>query len=108
MDLASNVHLQEVDQLKSEFLRNVNHELRTPLAVVRPRCTENVQTVLRWANLADAKLPIDVSQTLLDCVHARWDVVWRAMKPEEFMKVIEHEHTADTDQPVSAARLTRS
>jgi len=32
--LASNVHLQEIDGLKSEFLRNVNHELRTPLAVV--------------------------------------------------------------------------
>lgn len=32
--LATNVHLQEVDGLKSEFLRNVNHELRTPLAVV--------------------------------------------------------------------------
>jgi signal transduction histidine kinase len=32
--LASNAHLQEVDGLKSEFLRNVNHELRTPLAVV--------------------------------------------------------------------------
>lgn len=32
--LATNVHLQEIDALKSEFLRNVNHELRTPLAVV--------------------------------------------------------------------------
>lgn len=32
--LASNEHLQEIDGLKSEFLRNVNHELRTPLAVV--------------------------------------------------------------------------
>ncbi|MFI5372234.1 MAG: ATP-binding protein [Candidatus Eisenbacteria bacterium] len=31
---ASNFHLQELDTLKSEFVRNVNHELRTPLAVI--------------------------------------------------------------------------
>jgi signal transduction histidine kinase len=42
--LASNEHLQEVDALKSEFLRNVNHELRTPLAVIMAtlECVINV------------------------------------------------------------------
>jgi signal transduction histidine kinase len=30
----SNVHLQELDRLKTEFISNVNHEIRTPVAVV--------------------------------------------------------------------------
>ena len=30
----TNVHLQELDHLKTEFISNVNHEIRTPIAVV--------------------------------------------------------------------------
>jgi signal transduction histidine kinase len=30
----ANQHLQQLDQLKSEFLQSVNHELRTPLTIV--------------------------------------------------------------------------
>jgi hypothetical protein len=31
-----------------------------------------------------------------------------AMKPEDFLKVIEHEQTANSDKPIPAARLSRS
>jgi signal transduction histidine kinase len=32
---AANARLQELDQIKSEFIQNVSHELRTPLALIR-------------------------------------------------------------------------
>jgi GAF domain-containing protein len=34
---AANVRLQELDQLKSDFVSNVSHELRTPLTAIKAR-----------------------------------------------------------------------
>lgn len=44
----------------------------------------------RWALLADAKMPIDVSLTLLDSLHQRWIVMLRAMGDSEWKRVIRH------------------
>src|SRR5258707_10629289 len=63
---------------------HMNAYIRLRLALTEDKPTIKPYDESPWANLAHAKLPIDVSQTLLDCVHARWDVVWRAMKPEAF------------------------
>ncbi len=44
-----------------------------------------------WAELADSRTtPIEVSQTLLDSVHNRWDRLWRSLKPEHFARVLVH------------------
>jgi uncharacterized damage-inducible protein DinB len=66
-------------------------------AFIRLRCalTEDKPTIkpyeeARWAELADAKLPIAVSQTLLDCLHERWDVLWRSLEPEQFARPLIH------------------
>jgi hypothetical protein len=34
-----------------------------------------------WAELADSRLPLDVSLRLLEAVHERWVAVCRALKP---------------------------
>lgn len=39
-----------------------------------------------WANLADAKAPVNVSLDLLDALHNRWVRVWRSVAPADFKK----------------------
>jgi len=69
---------------------HMNAYIRLRLALTEDKPMIKPYDESLWANLADAKLPIDVSQTLLDCVHKRWDVVWRAMKPEDFARALIH------------------
>ena len=57
----------------------------------------------RWAELADARLPIEPSLALLDALHLRWTTLLRAMTPADFARVVRHpEHP----QPMSLDRLT--
>ncbi len=69
---------------------HMNAYIRLRLALTEEKPTIKPYEEARWAELADAKLPIEVSQTLLDCVHTRWDVVWRSMKPEQFARILIH------------------
>ena len=44
-----------------------------------------------WAKLEDSKLtPIEVSLTLLESLHARWMILFRSMKPEDFRRTFRH------------------
>ena len=44
-----------------------------------------------WAELPDSRVtPIDVSLTLVDSLHARWVVLLRSLKPEEWEKKVNH------------------
>src|SRR5215212_10168838 len=36
------------------------------------------------AALADSRLPVDVSLTLLDALHTRWVALYRSLTPEQF------------------------
>jgi uncharacterized damage-inducible protein DinB len=69
---------------------HMNAYIRLRLALTEEKPTIRPYEEARWAELADAKLPIEVSQTLLDSVHVRWDVVWRSMKPEHFARPLIH------------------
>jgi hypothetical protein len=43
-----------------------------------------------WADLADQKLPIDVSLPIVDNVHQRWVTVLRSMKETDWGRTFNH------------------
>ncbi len=44
----------------------------------------------RWAQLTDSRMPIALSLGILDGVHARWTLLWRAMGEPEFERTFTH------------------
>jgi hypothetical protein len=76
---------------------HMNALIRLKLALTEIKPTIKTYEEAAWAELADAKMPIEVSQILLDSVHARWDRVWRAMKPEDFARKLVHPEHGERD-----------
>lgn len=68
--------------------------------------TENEPTIkpyneARWAELADSRdTPVEISLSLLESLHHRWDVLLRSIRQEEFARRLRHpemgEMTLDT------------
>ena len=70
---------------------HLNAYVRLKLALTEDKPTIKPYNEAAWAELADSKTtPIEVSQTLLDSVHNRWDRLWRSLKPEHFARVLVH------------------
>jgi DinB superfamily len=74
---------------------HMNAFIRLRLALTEDKPTIKPYEEARWAELADAKLPIAVSQTLLDCLHERWDVLWRSLEPEQFARPLIHPESGE-------------
>jgi uncharacterized damage-inducible protein DinB len=49
----------------------------------------------RWAELADSKLPVDVSLALIDGLHQRWATLLTAMSDDDFGRIFKHPETGD-------------
>ena len=49
----------------------------------------------RWAELADSKLPVEVSLGIIDGVHARWSELLRNMSDADFAKEFVHPETGN-------------
>ena len=49
----------------------------------------------RWAELADSKLPIEVSLAIIDGVHQRWATLLDSMTDTDFNKIFKHPETGD-------------
>src|SRR6202035_1373605 len=69
---------------------HMNAFIRLRLALTEDKPAIKPYDEARWAELADARLPIAVSQTLLDSLHERWDVLWRSLRPEQFARPLVH------------------
>jgi hypothetical protein len=43
-----------------------------------------------WAELPDSKAPVELSLSILDALHARWMLLLRSLKPEDFARTFQH------------------
>jgi uncharacterized damage-inducible protein DinB len=69
---------------------HMNAFIRLRLALTEDKPTIRPYDEARWAELADAQAPIEVSQRLLDSLHVRWDMNWRSMQQEQFARPLIH------------------
>jgi hypothetical protein len=69
---------------------HMNAFIRLRLALTEEEPTIKPYDQARWALLADAALPVEVSLTLLEALHHRWIVLLEALAPAEFGRRFRH------------------
>lgn len=69
---------------------HLNAYVRVKLALTEDNPTIKPYDQDAFAGLPDQKLPIDVSLSLLDSLHARWVVVLKALTPQQFARPLYH------------------
>lgn len=78
---------------------HMNAFIRFKWALTEPDPTIKAYDEQAWAELPDARLPIEVSLRLLDALHERWTGLLRAMSAAEFALPYQHPesgaHTLD-------------
>ena len=80
-------------------VRQVVHHLADSHAMAYTRCklalTEDWPTIqpydeAAWANLADSRLPVDVSLALIEALHARWVALLESLSDADLRKGYNH------------------
>jgi hypothetical protein len=69
---------------------HMNGYIRLKLALTEDNPTIKPYEQDRWAALPDSRLPIALSLSILDAVHERWSVLWRAATEEQFRRTFTH------------------
>lgn len=69
---------------------HINSLCRFKLALTEENPTIRPYFEDRWAELADSRLPVDVSLKLLEAIHRRWVVLLESMTDEDFKKTLIH------------------
>ena len=77
---------------------HLNAYVRLKLALTENSPTIKPYDEARWAALADsARVPIEVSLSLLDSLHARWVSLLESMSPDDFSRRYMHPETGEHD-----------
>lgn len=83
---------------------HMNGFIRVKLALTEDNPTIKPYDENAWARLRDVKLPIELSLSLLDAVHARWVAVYEGMASADFDRTFFH---PEMQQTVSLDRHTQ-
>ena len=77
---------------------HLNAYIRFKLALTEDAPTIKPYDESAWAILKDSALtPVDVSLTLLESLHARWIVLLRSLKAEDFQRTFNHPESGSHD-----------
>lgn len=69
---------------------HMNGLIRVKLALTEDSPTIKPYAQAEWANLPDAKLPIELSLGILDGVHKRLDAIVASLTPDDYAKTFVH------------------
>jgi hypothetical protein len=69
---------------------HMNGFIRVKLALTEEAPTIKPYNENAWAQLADARLPVDVSIGIIDGIHTRWAAVYRGMTAAQFDRSFVH------------------
>lgn len=69
---------------------HMNGYTRVKLALTEENPVIKPYDEAAWAELADSRLPIELSLSLLESVHARLDTILRSLTPEQFSRPFLH------------------
>jgi uncharacterized damage-inducible protein DinB len=70
---------------------HLNSYIRFKLALTEDEPTIKPYDEALWANLQDSRdTPVEISLTLLETLHHRWDVLLRSLRPEDFARRLRH------------------
>jgi hypothetical protein len=108
--LASAVNGLTEKQLDSEYrpggwtVRQVAHHVpdshANALIRFKLALTEDAPTIRpyyedRWAELGDAKLPVDVSLKLIEGIHERWTALLESMSEDDYQRKVIHPESGE-------------
>lgn len=69
---------------------HINSFIRFKLALTEDKPLIRPYKETLWAELPDAKAPVDISLDLLQALHARWVILLKSIKGEDWAKVFVH------------------